>query len=143
MKHTLHIKVLAAIAMVMYAVSFVGISVHSCSCTGNVCVSLAMHHHVEHGSCHNDHHDGCSGAHHDDHTDHDAHDCCHSQTYRISISGEDNNGQAHIQAPSSEPVVLLTPYIAPMMFAHHAGNIFIPESPHPRDIIHSVCILRV
>lgn len=126
MKHTLHIKVLAAIAMVMYAVSFVGISVHSCSCTGNVCVSLAMHHHVEHDNCHHDHHD-----------------CCHNQTYRISISGEDNNGQAHIQAPSSEPVVLLTPYIAPMMFAHHAGNIFIPESPHPRDIIHSICILRV
>ena len=128
MKNSFLIKALAAVAILMYVASFIGINVHSCSCTGNVCVSLAMHQHHEHDGG-DDHH----------------HNCCHNQTFRLAISGDsDHSSASHIQAPAMDFTAIITPYAAPLAMQHNnGGKVFMPQSPHPRDIIKSVCILRV
>lgn len=144
MKNSFLIKALAAVAILMYVASFIGINVHSCSCTGNVCVSLAMHQHHEHDGGDDHHHHG-HACQHCNSEEHQAHNCCHNQTFRLAISGDsDHSSASHIQAPAMDFTAIITPYTAPLAMQHNnGGKVFMPQSPHPRDIIKSVCILRV
>ncbi|MCQ2186038.1 MAG: hypothetical protein MJY92_04865 [Bacteroidales bacterium] len=135
------IQSFAALAMVLYLVSFIGISVHSCSCTGHVCVSLASHQHhehqTEHHCCHNHVHHHCSA-------EHSEKDCCHNDIYRLAISGDsDHNGDSHVAAPQVEAITIFTPYLAPSATASHHSSIFARAPSLPRDVIHEICVLRV
>lgn len=148
MKNSPFIKIVTLLALLLYVVSIAGISVHSCSCTGHVCASIAYHQHQDlhhdHADCdhHHDgdcHHDACGNE--DSHRDHN---CCHSNTFRLVISGEDNHGHdIAVSADTFLVEVISTPYCLSFGGDVHSVTSDICRSPHVTDIIHSVCSLRV
>lgn len=143
------IKLSSALVLMLYVLSFVGISIHTCSCTGSVCVSIAFHQHHEHGAA-GHHHDSCCGHHHDgcasclDEQRHEAHHCCHNTVLRLSLAGEDNHAHdIQLQAPLSDVTFADIPYIV-CYGAHHCSCHQLLNLPPPDgDILQSICVMRV
>lgn len=140
------IKLSSALVMLLYLLTCVGIGVHVCSCTGNVCVAPAFHYHDEHGNIHMHRHHGhdCNAC--DDAHRHEKHDCCHDEVFRLGFAGEESRDVCILTAPDSFAVsVIITPcsFACGKQAAVHAFAGCNAPPPHCGDILENICIMRV
>lgn len=143
MVKSLLIKITAVLMLAVYSLSYVGVNVHKCMCTGHVCVSLAMLSHHDYDHNHDHGHGHCCGSHHCGHHDDD---CCHNEIFKIVLSGDsDHADHINMQAPSVD--VHHTCYATSASQIAY-GCILRPQGPcapphYQKDILRSICIIRV
>lgn len=137
-------KCTAVLVMLWYLVSLAGINVHVCSHTGEsyvtlLCGGISCERIHGHGQCE------CESCHHDHSTD-DKDGCCHNDSHRLSLTGDEQDGTSR-QAVVLQPHVLDEPFLTghglvtsvrmPAPGAHIDTDFHIP------DILLSQCILKI
>lgn len=140
MMKSLVIKLSSVAVLMLYVLSFVGVTVHSCSCTGDVCVALAIHQHDEH-CCHHSHDHHCESCSSDD--DHDG--CCQENVYKITLSGDGEDDNVYVaSSPVFDVAVYDTPYMGEPLFRTARATFRVHAPPHKdTDILRHICIVRV
>lgn len=142
------IKLSAALVAAVYVLSFVGINVHSCDCTGHVCVTLAVIQHDIHADehCHDHGHNHACAHHLCHHNDGvGSGECCHNKIFKITVSGDsEHNDHVNVNLPS---VDIFYPSeqgsFAAKPALNHQRLCFADSSPQSKDILTRICIMRV
>lgn len=137
------IKPLSALVLAIYVLSFIGLNVHSCSCTGEVCVTLAAH--GDHHHCTSHHHDCCHDKACHNETCHHDHGCCHDKLFKLIISGDSDHSDLHINMNAPMVAYLPPAYPVESIFGadQESARIIHHISPHPGDILRSICVMRI
>lgn len=151
MRKSLYIvKLAAAVVMLVYVLSSIGLNVHSCHNSGSIIVSIAGSEVLSHCCTCGEHHCDCAEHHCEgfcevNHELHHSLDCCTDTVLRIVITGcdgEDNN----VKVPASAvlPSFLcrnsgLESFSRPVFSSAQHSCIFLPEE----DILKDNCVLRV
>lgn len=128
MKRPMLVSIAAVMTLLLYVVSFVGIDVHHCDCTGHVCAHIALYL----DDIHDSHHD-CHQCCHEEECSHESHHhgCCHNNVYRVVISGSsEDNGDLQISAPSLQLPVYSHELATCIPEGIHCRR-HVPDSPPP------------
>lgn len=144
MKKDMLIKMTAAIVLLIYMLTSMGINVHSCKCSGAVSISIAAKlgedHCCPHGISHDKLCSNCGQSTIDPGHEH----CCSDQLFKISLTGSDDTAwHVRIQSESMDLPPRMPRPCCCNYCCEHNHDIAPRGSPMPGDILSQLCIIRI